>query len=342
MKKLLNTLYIMSEDCYLSLKNENVVVNTNDMKRMVPLIGIESIITFSYKGVSPQLAGECHERGIGLSCLTPNGRFLCMPSGRSRGNVLLRKEQYRIADDDKRSLLIAQNMIIGKMYNSNTLLKRYKREYSLRIDTQKIDRANALISSYIEASRKVSDIDTLRGLEGKVADTYFSVFDLLVLNQGEDFSFDGRSKRPPLDRINAMLSFGYTLLAHDCASALEAVGLDSYVGFMHTDRPGRMSLALDIMEEMRSMMVDRFVLSLINQKMIKAEDFRIESSGAVFLNDDGRKKFLTYWQERKKEQLFHPFLKEKICWGLVPHIQALLLARLIRGDYDAYPVFMWR
>lgn len=342
MRKLLNTLYILNPDGYLSLKNENVVVHIGDMKKAVPLIGIESIVIFSYKGASPQLFGECRSRGIGVSCLTPNGRFLCMPSGRSHGNVLLRKEQYRISDNEKRSLVVAKDMIAGKVYNCIGILQRYSREYKIRIDTEKIQYAVDKIKDSFDSIESVEDFDSLRGFEGKAADYYFSVFNHLILNQKEEFHFVSRNRRPPLDRVNAMLSFGYTLLAHDCASALEAAGLDSYVGFLHTDRPGRESLSLDLMEELRALLVDRFVLSLINQKMLKPDDFQIEASGAVYMNDSGKKKFLKYWQERKKEELVHPFLKEKMCWGLVPHIQALLLSRYIRGDYDAYPVFLWK
>lgn len=342
MKRLLNTLYILSEDCYLSLKNENVQIYKEDeLVKSVPLKGIESIILFSYKGASPKLLGFCHEQGIGVSFLTPQGRFLTMPSGRSKGNVLLRKEQYRISDDPSRRILISKSMIAGKVYNARSQLKRMMRSYPMRIDTEAFERSVRFMTETISDIRAAPDEETLRGIEGKAANAYFSIFDNMILNQKEGFSFTVRSRRPPLDRINAMLSFGYTLLGHDCAAALEAVGLDSYVGFLHTDRPGRESLAFDLMEELRVLMVDRTVLTMINKKLIKSSDFRKEESGAVYLDEEGKKKFIEHWQDVKKTELLHPYLKEKISWGLVPHTQALLLSRYIRGDYDAYPVFLW-
>ena len=233
-------------------------------------------------------------------------------------------------------------MIFGKLSNGASSIQRTLRDHAPRVQDCGLETAVANIRSLLPQILTVSDPDTLRGLEGVAATAYFEVFDYMLLNRKEDFFFRGRSRRPPLDRVNAMLSFAYSLLAHDCASALESVGLDSYVGFLHRDRPGRQSLALDLMEELRPCMADRFVLTLVNNRMIRPEDFQLQDSGAVLLTDDGRRKFLKTWQERKRDTLTHPYLGEKMSWGMVPYVQALLLARLIRGDLDAYPPFLWK
>lgn len=256
--------------------------------------------------------------------------------------MLLRKQQYRISDDQDNSCLIAKNFIIGKVFNCRWSIDRTLRDHALRIDEERCRKTIRYLTDAIGKIRQESNLDSLRGLEGECASVYFSIFDELILNQKSDFCFHGRNKRPPLDNVNAMLSFGYSLLANDCASALEGVGLDSYVGFMHRDRPGRKSMALDLMEEMRAVLVDRFVVTLINNRQIKKEHFRNLESGAVEFTEDGKKKFLTEWQEHKREYITHPYLQEKICWGLVPHIQALLLARHLRGDIDGYPPFLWK
>ena len=343
MKKMLNTLFILTPESYLSLKNENVVIHTDDGKsKMIPLIGLESILCFSYKGASPELIGKCVKNNISITFLTPNGAYLATATGKTTGNVLLRKEQYKISDDLEKSCEIAKYMTIGKIYNSRYCINRTIRDHLIRVDSEKIKKAENYLKDVCNNIINISNLDSLRGEEGKAAKEYFNVFNEMILNQKEDFAFSQRSRRPPLDRVNAMLSFGYTLLEHDCASAMESVGLDSYVGFMHRDRPGRMSGALDLMEEMRCIFVDRFVITLINNKSIGPSDFNISENGAVLLDDTGRKIFLTAWQERKKEIITHPFLKEKVQWGLVPYIQAILLARYIRGDYDAYPAFLWK
>ena len=277
-----------------------------------------------------------------MSFFTPSGRFLAMPTGRVNGNVLLRKKQYRLSDSEEKSTEIARFFILGKVYNSKWLMERTLRDHSLRVDAEKIKIKSAYLTEIYKQVLSVKKLDVLRGLEGQAANNYFEVFDQLILNQKSDFKFMTRSRRPPLDRVNAMLSFGYRVLENDCASALEGVGLDSYVGFMHRDRPGRESLALDLMEEFRSVMVDRFVLTLINQRQILPKHFDVKENGAVLLNEEGRKVFFSQWQARKKEELTHPYLKEKICWGLVPYTQALLLSRYLRGDIDGYPVFLWK
>ncbi|MDO4804276.1 MAG: type I-C CRISPR-associated endonuclease Cas1c [Lachnospiraceae bacterium] len=343
MRKLLNTLYILSEGSYLSLKNENVVVNMEDgSHRDIPLLSIESIFCFSYKGASPALIGECVERGIMISFFSPSGRFLALPTGRTNGNVLLRKKQNMISNTWEECAKIARNFIFGKVYNCKWLLERTLRDHGLRVDSEKIKSKSTYLTTIYNQLLNLTDLDVIRGMEGQAANNYFDVFDELIINQKEDFKFTSRSRRPPLDRVNALLSFGYTVLANDCASALEGVGLDSYVGFMHKDRPGRESLALDLMEEFRCLMVDRFVLTMINQRQITAKHFITKENGSVYLNEDGRKAFFGQWQAKKKEELTHPFLKEKVCWGLVPYIQALLLARYLRGDLDGYPVFLWK
>lgn len=343
MRKLLNTLFVTSEDSFLSQKNLNVVIHFNDERIVqIPLIGLEAILCFSYKGATPDLIGKCAELGIGFSFLTPRGKFLAQVAGRTQGNVLLRKEQYRISDSEERSCAVARNCIFGKIYNSRWVLERTLRDHELRVDKNALEAASEMMKESAKNAQAAENLDSLRGIEGEAATRYFSVINELILNQKEDFIFHGRSRRPPLDEVNAMLSFGYRLLASDYASALNAVGLDPYVGFLHRDRPGRESLALDMMEEVRSVLVDRQVLTLINTKAIKKKNFDRAESGAVFLNDAGRKTFLEAWQKHKREELVHPYLGEKIPWGLVPYTQALLLARCIRGDLDQYPPFLWK
>ncbi|MDD6572142.1 MAG: type I-C CRISPR-associated endonuclease Cas1c, partial [Thermoflexaceae bacterium] len=342
MRKLLNTLFVMNEKAYLSLEGETVFVEIESEKAgQFPLHTLESIICFSYCGATPALMGECAKRGINLAFYSPFGKFLCRVTGESRGNVLLRKQQYRISDNESASCVIARNFILGKVFNCRWSVDRTLRDHEMRIDSEQCRKAIYVLSGALEKIKIEDNLDTLRGLEGESATIYFSVFDEMILNQKEDFYFHGRNKRPPLDNVNAMLSFGYSLLANDCANALEGVGIDSFVGFMHRDRPGRKSLALDLMEELRPVLVDRFVLTLINNKQIKAEHFKMSNSGAVEFTDDGKKKFLSAWQNHKKEEIVHPYLKEKISWGLVPHVQALLLARHLRGDIDGYPPFLW-
>ena len=343
MKQLLNTLFVTSEDIYLSLEGENILANREkEVIARYPLHTLQTIVSFSYSGASPALMGACAQRGIGLAFCTPRGRFLARVCGESSGNVLLRREQYRIADDSQRSCEIARNMIFGKLSNGASSIQRTLRDHAPRVADCGLEDAARKVKELLPLVLEVSDLEALRGLEGVGAAAYFGVFDHLLLNRKEDFFFHGRNRRPPLDRVNAMLSFAYSLLAHDCASALESVGLDAYVGFLHRDRPGRESLALDLMEELRPCMADRFVLTLVNNRVVKPEDFQVQDSGAVLLTDEGRKKFLKAWQERKRDILTHPYLNEKMSWGLIPYVQALLLARYIRGDLDAYPPFLWK
>lgn len=343
MRKLLNTLFVTSEDSYLTLANENVVVlQGEERKGQFPLSILEGILCFSYRGASPALMGACARQGIMLCFLTPQGRFLARTCGEDRGNVLLRKRQYRLSDQESASCLIARNMIFGKVYNSRWYIERFLRDHAMRLDAALLHRQSEKLQALLPSILDCNDLETLRGLEGDAASWYFSCMDEMILNQKVDFYFRTRNRRPPLDNVNAMLSFAYALLANDCGAALESVGLDSYVGFLHRDRPGRASLSLDLMEELRSPMVDRLVLKLINKQMIQPRHFDRQENGAVFLNDEGRKILLTQWQERKREEIMHPYLKEKMYWGLVPYVQALLLARHLRGDIDAYPPFLWK
>ena len=338
MRKLLNTLYITTPESYLSKDGENVVVSVKqqDVFR-IPVLNIEAIVTFGYMGASPGIMKLCAEHGVGLTFLSPNGHFISRIQGHVRGNVLLRKAQYSLADDENKATHIARTCIAGKIQNYRNILRRYERDYGY--DKEVEDAVHSMDRAKGEILRTNSK-EFIRGLEGDAASCYFSVFPHLIINQNKDFPFYGRNRRPPKDAVNAMLSLAYTLLTNDITSALETVGLDPYVGFLHTIRPGRTSLSLDMVEELRAYLGDRFVLSLINRKQITASDFLFQGKDGVVLTDNGRKTFLTAWQTRKKETITHPFLQEKIPIGLVPHAQALLLARYIRGDLDAYPVFL--
>ncbi|MEG1549746.1 MAG: type I-C CRISPR-associated endonuclease Cas1c [Ruthenibacterium sp.] len=343
MRHLLNTLFVTTEDAYLTLDGENVVVRHGEAEMArFPLHAIEHIIAFSYSGASPALMGACGKHGINLCFCAPNGRFLARVNGAISGNVLLRRTQYRVADDADRSCRIARNMIFGKLYNTRWSVERTLRDHALRVNEPALAHASELLRASLPIVKEATSLETLRGMEGELARVYFAVFDEMILNGKPDFYFKGRNRRPPLDRVNAMLSFVYVMLANDCASALESVGLDSYVGFLHCDRPGRASLAMDLMEELRPCVADRFVLTLINNRNVTAQDFELRESGAVIMTDTGRKKIIGAWQDHKRESITHPYLKEKIPWGLVPYLQALLLARYLRADLDDYPPFLWK
>lgn len=343
MKRLLNTLFITQPDVYLSLDGDNIVLLKEQEKLgRLPLHNLESIVAFGYTGASPAFMGYCAERNISIVFMTTSGRFLARVIGASKGNVILRKKQCLVSEDEVLSARISRNFIIGKIYNHKWILERMTRDYPLRVDVGDFKAASQQLSSIMMNVRQCEDLEQLRGLEGQAALTYNQRLDHMILQQKEDFCFRSRSRRPPLDPVNAMLSLAYTLLANDMASALEGVGLDAYIGFLHRDRPGRASLALDLMEELRGVYADKFVLSLINKKVVNKEDFFSKENGAVILTDEGRKKFLTAWQNKKQEKITHPYLGEKISWGLVPHAQALLLARYLRNDLDEYPPFLWK
>ena len=343
MRHLLNTLYVMTEDAYLALEGENVVIQQGEATLgRFPLHGLEGIISFSYRGASPALMGACADHGVDLCFMRPNGRFLARVCGQTKGNVLLRKTQYRVSEDPAASLAIGRNMLIGKLYNSRWVLERVTRDHSLSVNVDRIKTSSVRIKDSLAKLETAETTEILRGIEGDAAAEYFGVFDELILNEDEAFRFTGRNRRSPLDCVNAMLSFAYSLLTNSCTSALESVGLDPYVGFVHSDRPGRESLALDLMEELRAVVADRFVLYCVNNRIVNRSMFDRSGSGAVLLTEKGRRIILKTWQDRKKETLTHPFLKEKIPWGLVPNVQALLLARLLRGDLDVYPPFLWK
>ena len=343
MKKLLNTLYVTSENSYLSLNGENIVIYEGETEKgRVPLHNLEGIVSFGYRGTSPALMGACAQRNISLCYVTPQGKFLARVSGKIKGNVLLREQQYTSSKDSQTSLEIAKNCITGKVYNARWVLERAIRDHGMQIDAERVKNASVYLKNSLEWIRNSSSMEQLRGYEGEAASVYFGVFDELILQQKKDFSFNGRNKRPPLDPMNAMLSFVYTLLTNTITAALETVGLDPYVGYMHTDRPGRTSLSLDLIEELRAVLADRFVLSLVNKKIVTAKNFTCKENGAVLMDEDARKRLLTEWQNKKKEVITHPYLKEKVEWGMVPYVQAMLLARYLRGDLDGYPVFLWK
>lgn len=343
MKKLLNTLYLTSPDYYLSLDGENVVVlDGEETAGRVPLHNLEAIVSFGYRGASPALMGACAEKGIDLCFLTPQGQFLARVTGRIKGNVILRRNQFETARDESVSCRIARNFILGKIFNSRWVLERALRDHEMQIDAEQVSKTSKNLQQTLSQIRTCTEPAKLRGMEGEAASQYFGVFDEMILQQKTVFHFEGRNRRPPLDRVNALLSFVYTLLTSMTASALESVGLDPYVGFLHTDRPGRTSLALDLMEELRPVLADRFVLTLINRNVVSEKDFTTQENGAVFMKDDARKRILTEWQNKKKETIRHPFLDEKVEWGMVPFVQAMLLARHLRGDLDEYPPLLWK
>lgn len=342
MKTLANVLYITTPDTYLSLDGENIVIKKDEhTSTRLPLHNLENIVCFNWQGASPALMGACAERGIGLAFLSPNGRFLGRVSGKIRGNVLLRKKQYRISEEETHCVPIASSFLIGKVYNSRKVIERALRDHSMLVDKAALSKASSFLKEILRALLTCRHIAELMAFEGSAAKIYFGVFDQLILQQKDDFRFVERSRRPPLDNMNSLLSFLYTLLTNEVVSALEAVGLDPYVGFLHSERPGRPSLALDLMEELRPVFADRLALSLVNRRQIAAKGFTQKESGGILMDDETRKTVITAWQERKKEEIEHPYLRERIPFGLIPHVQALLLARHLRGDLDAYPPFFW-
>lgn len=338
MRKLLNTLYVTTPEAYLSKDGLNVVVSVKQQEVFrIPAINIEGIVTFGYMGASPGLMKLCSDSGISLTFLSPNGRFVSRVQGATHGNVLLRKAQYALSDDEEWALHVAKLMIAAKMQNYRNILRRYIRDYG---ESREVTEAVKTLDTNKHHALKAKDKAELMGFEGMASNAYFEVLSKLILNQEKTFSFEGRSRRPPKDAVNAMLSLAYTLIANDCTAALETVGLDPYVGFLHALRPGRTSLALDMMEEFRAYLGDRFVISLINKRQITPRDFLYQGDNGVVLTDNGRKTFITAWQNRKRETLIHPYLNEKVEIGLLPYVQAMMLARYIRKDIDDYPVFL--
>lgn len=343
MKKHLNTLFVTTQGSYLAKEGETVAVKIEGKVRMqVPIHTLGGIVCFGQVSCSPFLMGFCSDNDVAVSFLTEHGRFLARVQGPVSGNVLLRREQYRWADDEVKSISIARAVVIGKITNCRTVLQRALRDHPEKIDKSLLQKAVDRLNAILMHVRQDISLDTIRGYEGEAAKVYFRVFDALITSRKDYFVFHERSRRPPLDRVNCLLSFFYTLVVHDVRAALESVGLDPAVGFLHRDRPGRPSLALDMMEEFRPFLADRLVLSLINLGQVKEKGFKLMDSGAVFMDDETRKTILVTYQKRKQVEIIHPFVKEKMPIGLLFHTQALLLARYLRGDLDGYPVFLWK
>lgn len=343
MRKHLNTLFVTTQGAYLAKEGETIVVKVErEIRLRLPVHTIGGIVCFGNVSCSPFLMGFCAENGVGISFLTEHGRFLARVQGPVSGNVLLRQEQYRRADEPQASADIARAVLTGKIANSRTVLQRALRDHADKMAAAEVSFAAKRLSNYLDLLNQDKPLDILRGFEGDAAHIYFSVFDHLIVAQKEDFSFQERNRRPPLDNVNALLSFTYTLLVHDIRSALETVGLDPAVGFLHRARPGRPSLALDLMEEFRPFLADRLTLSLINRQQVQKKGLQKSDSDAVLMTNETRKTLLVAYQERKQEEILHPFLDEKVTIGLLFHVQALLMARYLRGDLDGYPPFIWK
>lgn len=343
MKHHLNTLFITTQGAYLAKDGQAVDVRVEHESRLrVPIINLGGIVCFGQVSASPQLMAMCAEAGVAITFLTEHGRFLARVAGFTPGNVLLRREQYRWADDPARTLAITRNIVSAKIANCRTVLLRAARDYPDAPGRPELECAAATLAYVGQRAREATQVDQLRGIEGDGARTYFSVFNHLITSQRDGFAFHDRSRRPPLDPVNALLSFLYSMLAHDARAACEASGLDAAVGYLHRDRPGRPGLALDLMEEFRPFLADRLALSLINLQRVRPEGFSKTESGGVVMDDATRKVVLTAYQERKQDVLTHPFLGEKTTVGLLVHLQARLMARHLRGDLDAYPPFIWK
>jgi CRISP-associated protein Cas1 len=343
MRKQLNTLFVTTQGSYLSKEGETVVVKVqNETRLRIPVHTLDGIVCFGNVLCSPFLLGFCAEHDVAVSFLTERGRFLARVQGPVSGNVLLRREQYRRADDLETSAKISTAVLTGKLANSRTVLRRALRDHPDKMDTDKVSLAAGLLKDSINRLQSDLSLNVLRGIEGDAAHTYYKVFDSLITTQKNEFFFKGRNRRPPLDNVNCLLSFIYTLLMHDVRSAIESVGLDSAVGFLHRDRPGRPGLALDMMEEFRPFIADRLTLSLINLSQVATAGFKKSESGAVLMDDDTRKTVLVAYQKRKQDEIIHPFLEEKIPVGMLFFTQALLMARHLRGDLDGYPAFVWK
>ncbi|NNM71295.1 type I-C CRISPR-associated endonuclease Cas1c [Enterovirga aerilata] len=346
MRRMLNTIYVTSDGAWLRKDGANLVVEVEGTERgRAPLHMLDGIVSFGRPGASPALLAACAEAGITVSHLDPNGRFLARVEGPRTGNVLLRRAQFRLADDPARAVPIVRGIVAGKAANQRVVIQRALRDHGPGLPREQAEALEAAERRLADVARRTlpaTEIDTLRGLEGEAALVYFGCFDAMLRVEGEAFRFRGRSRRPPLDRVNALLSFLYAMLGHDCRSALEAHGLDPQVGFLHAARPGRASLALDLMEELRPVLADRLALSLVNRRQLAADDFVVEEAGGVRLTDEARRRVLVAWQERKRDELRHPFLDEAVPLGLLAHVQAQLLARTLRGDLDGYPAFIWK
>lgn len=343
MKHHLNTLFVFTQDAFLSKDGEAVAVKVEkEVKLRLPIHNLGGIVCFGRVNASPYLMAMCAEQGVSVTFCTEHGRFLARYAGFTPGNVLLRRQQYRWADDPVRATEVVRSMLLGKIANSRTVLLRAAREHTDPTASDQLSRATGGLNASIEAVRRAESVEQLRGIEGDGAHTYFGVFQHLIRSTDSAFTFASRSRRPPLDRVNALLSFLYAMLAHDARSACEACGLDPAVGYLHVDRPGRPGLALDLMEEFRAFLADRLAVSLINLGQVKVSGFTVTESGAVEMSESTRKEVVAAYQRRKQETIVHPFLSERTTVGLLVHLQARLLARFIRGDLDAYPPFIWK
>ncbi len=346
MRRHLNTLYVTTEDAWLSKDGENAVVKADGKEcGRVPMHLLGGIVCFGAVGATPALLGHCADLGVCFSFMSRNGRFLARVEGPVSGNVLLRRSQYRATDDGAMNTAMVRHLVTGKILNQRTVVRRALRDHGENSAGETRDRLKACerrLTDAVQRGTRAHGADNLRGIEGEAARVYFEAFSDLVRSEEPAFRFCRRSRRPPLDPMNALLSFLYALLVHDCRSALETTGLDPAVGFLHRDRPGRPSLALDLMEELRPVLADRLALSLVNRRQLSAGDFDAALSGAITLREDARKTVLIAYQERKKDEIMHPFLKEKTTFGLVPFVQAMLMARWLRGELDGYPPFLWR
>jgi len=334
-------LYVTSPDAYIMCEGEALKIRTEGNVVKLPAHNLEGLIQFGYPGASPAAMELCSKLGITMSFLTPHGKFLARLEGSQSGNILLRRQQYRIYFNKTESIKLSTKFISAKLINSRQILNRARRDYPEKIGVR-LDNAIDKLKKMALESYDCDDEERLRGIEGDAARTYFGVMDILILVDKQNFFMNCRNKRPPLDNVNCLLSFLYTLLTHECRSACETIGLDPSAGFLHKDRPGRPSLALDLMEEFRSVFADRLALSLINRKQLSKDNFMKMPNGEIRLDDCGRKTVLEAWQNRKNQIIIHPFLNEKIERGLLPYVQALLLSRYIRGDIENYPAYIWR
>ncbi|MEN6407442.1 MAG: type I-C CRISPR-associated endonuclease Cas1c [Thermoguttaceae bacterium] len=343
MKKHDNTLYVTSQGTYLARDGASVLVRMKKETRLrVPIHNLGGIVCFGNVGCSPFLMGLCGEQGVSLSFLTKNGRFLARVLGSQTGNVQLRRAQHRATSDLSTAADFARNIVAAKIANARTVLQRGRRDHPDRVLSQNVEATIRRLGDLIKGLERSMSLDEVRGVEGEAARWYFGAFDDLILQQKQAFFFHERTRRPPRDNMNALLSFLYAILTHDVAAACQSVGLDPQMGFLHGDRPGRASLALDLIEECRPMIADRVALSLVNRQQIEERGFTRTETGGVEMNDATRKTVLVGYQKRKDEEILHPFLKEKITLGLLPHVQAGLLARWLRGELDAYPSFFWK
>jgi CRISPR-associated protein Cas1 len=343
MKHLLNTLYVTTQGAFLNREGETVVVRAEQQTLIqLPVAALEGIVCIGGVGITPPLMELCSENGVSLSFLTEQGKFMARVTGPVSGNILLRKEQYRRAENAGQTAGLARTFVLGKIANCRTVLLRAARDNPDEATGEALTKCSDYLSNIVDKLRGESDLETIRGKEGEAGHAYFSAFDRLIVSNKTDFFFKERSRRPPMDNVNALLSFVYTLLAHDCRGACESVGLDPQAGFLHADRPGRPGLALDIMEEFRPVLADRLVVTLINRQQVKPEGFTLTESGAVSMSQETKREVLKAYQERKRDELLHPFTGEKVAAGLLPYLQARLLARHLRGDLDGYPPFLWK